>query len=113
MSEKHIQRSNKMLIVILAVVLFSVLMGNTLQWIFSGLPAIYSAGPIGLSVIIFVVSLIIYFVKKTTRHLSYFVLIGSGILFTIILFMRADSYPYWIPILLAFLLFFDVKGSLI
>lgn len=115
MRERHLQRTNKIMIVIHAVSALFIMVGLVSQLAMSGLPPILSIVPMVLNVILLVVGIVTHMKFKGTDIYPKVIGYGFCVMYVSMLLLSGSNttYPYMIPILIVLVLVMDQKLVLV
>lgn len=111
MREKHIYRTNRLLLIVHLIATIFITIGTLSQLALSGMDPIKSIIPLALNIIVFVAGVAAYFKDKSSGLYSTVVTYGFGILYFSMLVTSPSNttYPYMIPILLMIVLMMEKK----
>ena len=109
MREKHLLRTDKLILLTHVVTTIFLMIGLASQLIFSSLPLVNSILPLLLNICIFLVGVSVYLKHKGTYIYSRYVGIAFSILYIFLMLMSEGnaSFPYMIPYLMLLMLTMD------
>lgn len=109
MKEKHLKRTNKLLLIVLIITSVFGFVGTMSQLKMSGLDPILSIIPAAAIVLALIGDFIFYNIKKSNLLFITYVMISYGIVYTLMLLLSSSNtvYPYMIPVIIVFVLAMD------
>ncbi len=109
MKEKHLLRTDKLILLTHVITTFFLVIGLVSQYIFSDLPALNSIFPLILNIGGFLAGVLIYFKYKGSYAYSRYVGIMFSVLYVFLMLMSEgnSAFPYMIPYLFLLMLTMD------
>lgn len=111
MKEKHLERTNRLLLIVHTVTTLFAVIGLLSQLKMAGMPVMLSVAPLVLNILVYVFCAGMYFRFRSTEKYSCCVGIGYSFVYILMLWMSASNaaYPYMLPVLLVLVLLMNRK----